>query len=473
MKINTATPGLEAIDFQRGSTLHADISAVIVELKAARAAVDRDVIGKTLTQVILSKTGMLLDVVFIPGRFNIKVGIHSLASSHPLMKKMELKMLADPLSDYKVVQFDKDIGGTVNLANSTVGGAFSQIPSTLYLPVSIWEDDLLTADEWAAAILHEAGHVFSYYELLGHMFITNYVLNEVVSRWLGDFATERRIDILNGIEKQYDTKITNKSELVENSDPSVVMAIVNASVMNKIRSELGTPYYDARTCEFLADQFAARHGAGRSMVTGMDKIHRASPWLFRSYEFRSTNSMIVANLVQLTIVLTGNTPFSMFMRSLSKGIENVGLKLTGQILTSKPAAAIIHKGIISGAKAIGVTVSGVGLTFLTQLIKENGAGKYDDAASRYAAIKREMLADLKTPGLDKSYIALVLSDIETVEAIVGNLNKVGMLDKMLYQYIVSSFKGDRKEIKLQQQYETLVNNPLFKHAAHLSTLDAL
>lgn len=479
MKPNFKGLGLEAIDFQRNKSLQTMVQSYVDIIRGtSNSAMMVNVLAE-MSKDILKATGMLVQVHTHndPSHDNMIVTFQPLTKTHPLMSKMITLAAATGDQRFKLLDIQSTLNGGVDLEKGTVFGDYSKVQTTLFIAVSFLNNQTLTTNEIAALFIHELGHIHSYFEFLGQTFITNYLLHETSRVWLGNYPKEKRIELLNGIEKQNNTVIANKDELSANDDPSVVEAIINNSSINVIRSELNTKFYDRRTLEFLADQFAIRHGVGRDLVTAQDKHLRSKTWLFRDAAFRSTSSMVVANLIKVSLILTANMPLSIAARGGLIAVAGTKVGISSGIAASQGVVAavahgVIRKSVISLSEGVVEVATGVGGTWLMQLFSDKGENLYDKPAERFAATRREMVTDLKTQGLDKEYVASVLDDIKIIDAIIDNMNSLGMVDKMLYDYIISSFKGDRKEIKLQQQYEKLSNNQLFQQAAKLSTLDA-
>jgi hypothetical protein len=450
-KLNFDGLGLEAIGFQRDKQLHKELTSLFERMRGAVDDKAREIILAEMANSIFISTGIANHLHVTEGWNGPAIAVRPITRTHPFIyKTMQKALAANDNEHFKAVVLDKIVDGKVDLKNSTVSGDFSKIFNEIFIPDNFWRSDLLTPAECSATLLHEIGHAFGYFELLGHTCVTNLVMNEVTKAWVGNYPVEKRVLVLTGVENQYGTKIEDKDAVAANSTAEVALAVVANLAVNEVRSELKTPHYDQRVFEFMADQFATRHGAGRDLVTGLDKYLRISPWFFRHTEHRTTSSMMVANLIKIGILLTGNTPIEMAVRA-ANGIS------------------AIHKAILPGAALLSKVPLGLFTAWILPLVDQSKT-RYDKPSDRYESIRREMVASLKQAGLDKTYIESVLEDIEIVEKIVNGLNKLGALDSMLYTFITETFTGRRKEFKLQQQYEKLANNDLFKRAAQLSTV---
>lgn len=443
--------GLEAIDFQRGGLLHAELTMFIARLRGVGNDQQRSIILGEMSKVIMKRTGLAIAWGWLSEGLDIQIYVPPVTRTHPLLYKAQQKALMDESrEDYRPISIEKDLNGTVDLKNSKVGGDFSTLVSVINLPETIWKSNLLTDGEWSAQLLHELGHPFAYFEFLGQTCVTNMILNEVSRVWMGNYPVEKRIKVLTAAEAQYQQKFVDKEEVAKNDDPHVAHALIVNSSIVKIRSEIGTEFYDQRVFETLADQFCARHGGARDWVTGVDKSQRDAGWITRNVAFRSTTSMIVANLIKFTMLATVNAPTAMAVRAA-----------TGK--------AIISKSLISGGSLAFGQGFNLAIASLLSLVN-NQRLRYDEIPVRYANFRRELVGDLKNRNLPVDYVKRVLSDLEVIDEAIGNLNKLGNLDTMLYNWIIDGVIGRRKENRLQQQYEKLANNELFTRAAQLSTV---
>jgi hypothetical protein len=469
MKNNFNDLGLEAIHFQKERALHRAITA---HMDVIRGCSEVTMMLHQLNQMektIYKLTGMTVKVYTHddPAHDNMMVIYESLGHTHPLMSKMSAAMAANSDSTFKILDPSRTLRGGVDLKTGMVYGDYSKVVSSIYISTKMLNIADMSSAELSAFFIHELGHIHTYFEFLAQTFITNYLLHEAARIWMGNYPKEKRIEVLAGIEQQNKVKIANKEELANADDPNVVYAIINNSSINKVRSEMGTAFYDRRNVEFLADQFSNRHGAGRDLITSQDKFNRARPWIIRDSAFRSTSSMVVANLIKVSMTLTANTPALIGVRALVIGTR--GAEVAAKVGLG---ATILSTALVSTPELAVNVVMGAGSTWLMGLFSDNGNHMYDKPADRFAAVRNDLVSALKVKNLDKSYAEGIIEDLAVIDATIEKLNGLGMLDKMLFDFIIESFSGHGNEVKLQQQYEKLSNNNLFQHAAKLSTLGA-
>lgn len=461
--------GLEAIHFQKNGALHAAMTAHMDIVRGTSTVEAMHHVLSDVKKTILKLTGMTIDVVThdSPEHDNMFVMMEQMTLTHPLMCKLAAVQIATGEAQYKPLDIAKVLQGGVDLKTGMVYGSYSKIGATVYISVDFLNNPVLSSASLSAFFIHELGHIHTYFEFLGQTFITNYMLHESSRIWLGNYPKVKRIELLNGIEKQSNVKINNKEQLAENDDPTIVHAVINNMTVNKVRSEMGTAFYDRRNVEFLSDQFAVRHGAARDLIIAQDTYYRGRPWLIRDEAFRSTSSMVILNLIKVSMLLTANTPALLGVRALAvKGLGAAGAVKAGL------GATIISTTLISAPALATDVIAGAGFTWLMGLLGDKGHNLYDKPADRFAAIRNDLLSALKIKGQDKHFVDRVLEDLKVIDDAIAKLNGLGNLEKMLYDYIIGAVSGRGDEVKMQQQYEKLSNNNLFQHAAKLSTLDA-
>jgi len=306
------------------------------------------------------------------------------------------------------------IEGTVNLSKSKVTGDFCKIKNMIGMPRRILQSSgIYTPNLAAAVILHELGHVFVFMEFLSRTVSTNQVL-AAVTRSLDkrDIGLKRNMlltvaaDTLNMSKEKRDILFK-----AENSQTATVIMIDAAS--EKCRSELGKSVYDNNSFEFLADQFAAKHGAGRDLVIAMDDVEKSGSYL-------------AINLTVSSAVLAS-------------------------ILYLSPLSPALWLTVIASCFSVGVDL-------------------YDTPKDRFERIKHTLIDRLKDKSLSKEIIQNLQQQIIDIENIISNYTDNRNVIELLAYYIRPSYRDAQKYEKLQKQLEKLANNDLFAKAALLKTI---
>jgi len=437
MKFTLADLGMEAIDFQRNAKLNTELTIFFTQLKGLDDPARQSEILASISKVIFEETGMSVTVSITDAdNYKMSGGPIPLTRNHPFatadfrMKLMRVNMSRQGIQ--------KAVGGDVDDKACRVSGSFSEVPCFVNIPKKFFTSDKFSGEEIAAGSLHELGHCYGYFRFLGQAFRSNLVIRDIALTWAETDDTKVRIKVLDEAENIIGKKFENKAELAKAGEADIPITIVAANAIDDARSELGTKFYDQRAFEAMADQFAARHGAGRALVTLMDKIGRDSNVLTRNGQYDPAITKLVFNV--LSLAFSAVTP--------AKGAL-LGLKFTTD--------ALIFSQILGGTVNI----------FLGSLM---GDFSYDDPYNRYKSVRQELIASLKDRSTSPEYQRGVLQDIEVVDQAMSALNRFPTITSLINKFIGGTINGSRKEMAFQRQFEELANNELFAKAAQLSQL---
>lgn len=435
MKFSFEDLGMEAIGFQRNAKLNTELTIFFTQLKGLDDPARQSEILASLSKVIFDETGMSVEVkVTEADNYKMSASPIPLTRNHPFatadfrMKLMRTKMTRRGIADA--------VGGEVDDKECRVSGSFSDIPCFITIPSKFFSSDKFTGEEIAAGALHELGHVYGYFRYLGQAFRSNLVIRDIALTWAETDDTKVRIKVLDEAEEIIGKKFENKADLAQADAADVPITIVAANCIDDSRSEMGTKFYDQRAFEAMADQFATRHGAGRALVTLLDKVGRDASPLTRNGQYDPMVTKLIFNV--LSVAFNAVTP--------AKGAL-LGLKFTSE--------ALIVSQILGGTMNV----------FLGSLM---GDFAYDDPFNRYKAVRQELIASLKDRTTDASYQRAVLQDIEVVDQAMAALNRFPTITSLINKFIGGTINGSRKEMAFQRQFEELANNELFAKAAQLN-----
>lgn len=428
---------LEAIERQDKNKLFYPLSSYMTRLMGCSDDNDRSKIILEMEKLIRSKTGINVEILHTEGDMTIRFDRQVITLNFPYAYRSE-KMIINLLVGNKVEMWNtKDIKGDVDLKNGVVRGDFSKVPCRIYFPIKDYDHTTtLTAEERAAMVLHEIGHVVSLYEHIAHQAILSVNQAAVVAAWLGK-DTMQKVKVIQNIQNDMGIKFDDPFKLSEDDDPARVCAVVAAASITKHRNELGLVHYDATAFETMADTFAVQHGAGRHIVTALDKQHRADPSPFKVQGYRPVHLRAFSALAFFA----------------------------GTVGTAVAAPAL-------GAGLAGLVIANVLATtsIMTHMVLANpGPKNYEKPLERYLTVKRNMIQTLKSGQLDKLYVQQTLEDLEAIEKVINSVNSdVGILG--IAHWIAGIVNGSSKEIRIRKQYEELANNKLFVSTTKLSQL---
>lgn len=421
---------LEAINYQAKSMLFQDLTFAFQNFIAGGKWTQKDMDQLNLSKIVMRHTGLNLEFKVDLGEMNAYAVPPIIDVNSPLMDRFRIMGLdsTEQLGDYhmsfkKISAFSKEMRGGIDRANGRVSGVFSKILTSVTIGTGLWERGKLTPEEVAAVCLHEIGHVFTFLECLMQTATMNMVLTSANQALGKTTEMEHRLQLVHETALALDITVEDKESLARpNIKPDVFNAVfLKAAMEPKLRSSAGSATYDLRSSEFLADQFAARYGAGRALVTGLDRMHRTMGGAHR----RSLATHIA--------------------------VQAIWTVYYGMLIATSP---------VTGA-----------IMILLLLIFANPEAKvYDDPAERLQRIRNDLVQSLKDNSLPAKVREQIVKDIELVDEA-----RKGVVDRRSYfTYIwmaVSSKRRDQfKQMRFQQEIEGLVNNEFFVKAQQLKNL---
>lgn len=316
------------------------------------------------------------------------------------------------------------VEGSVDLENGTVSGFFSKLVNQVFITTGCITSGKFEADEIAAIVLHEIGHLMSYFTYLGQVDTTCVILSQFVRRTLGVEEKSHRVKLYSELKANTGVDVTNNEEILNTTDERTLQVLLLSEVVNQSRSEYGTSLYDQRSWESLSDQFAARMGAGRALATALHKIMSAAD----PVSYRSTMTYLVMELV----------------------------KVVGYIMMV--AVSLMSVNILLMYMSIMV------------LLSSPHEREYDKPRERLTRIKRDLVFQIKAPGMPKARAQQLLTDIKTVEALIVDLKDRETVLEKLYLMVSPATRGQKAKRTEIQNLEALMNNDLFTAAAKLRVL---
>lgn len=449
MKSHLMLDSMESISFQKDNILFNTLAVSFGRLKGVPYQ-ERQEIFTAIEESVFRRLNLRIKLVNDPRPYvGAMACLMPFTKDHPLMDSRYKNKLKN--ASIRDITEESLMDGTVDLINSRVGGYFSEVVTKIVIFDGMF-GDTLDGDDIAAVSVHEIGHIFTYFEMAGKLAVTNAVLQETAEMFSNSRDPILRKQFLSDVEERLGHKFEDKDSMASSDNVEVPIAIVAAASENWVRSELGQSFYDQRTAEFMADQFAARHGAARQLVVAIDKIKRSRRKPID--EHFTTMHLLRANLLSM--------------------VGALALAPAGAKLFAVPFASMAMGGVVVGALA-----SSVALTVLLKLAIVTFKGRsenvpsryaYDDLRSRYLAVRRELISSLKDPVFDKPYAVEQLKAIEGIDSVIGRLtidkNRTSKAASFIYDYL----NGSYKEMKFQRQYEEISNNDLFLRAAQLKSL---
>lgn len=344
-------------------------------------------------------------------------------ANHVLARKENYDYIAEHTRFVERFMRDYSAGrkSMVNIGTGKLSGLFSDLPYVILFPVklvrtSIQNQFTLTVEELAAVFLHEVGHYFTYCEYFSRTVKTNQALAEVSKAMDGSYDVQQRELRIGMIGSKLQLKGLDAKALAAVNDQRIVEVAILSEASIQSRNELGISIYDENACEFLSDQYAVRMGAGRYLITGMDKMNRSYGVVV---DYQSTPSFMWSQFAQIML---------------------------------------------------GVLIPPVMVLFFWGGTLQANENVYDDPETRWRRMKQEMTAQLKNRSLSTEDKKRIVEDIRIVEEVTKDVEHKRTVWQTIVELVAPLYRKNRQSTQLQKQLETLANNSLYVSAAELTTL---
>ena len=409
----------ESIQFQKDSKLFNALTAAFEDSRR----LDRKTIPESeevarLGHIIEDLTG-IRTVMVVDGN-GPAVEVPDISKNSPLVSDLH-RMFLSNADGMKLVAATGRASGSVNLKTSTVSGVFRQVECRMHWVASLLDSKSSTTSEENAAIcLHEIGHVFVYFECLARSITTNQVLSGIARIHQGSASAHERETILLSAKNAMKLSNEDMEALSKSTTQAVSEAVVLSAAIKQSKSELGTDIYDCNNWEYLADEFAARHGAGRHLTTSLSKIYKSSYHI-------ATRGMAGYLLM-----------------------EALKLSMFAGIFIAGPFASFI-----AGQWSILTLMDGL------------GDPTYDRPMIRIRRIRNQLVEAIKDPKLSPKQIDSITDDIRLADEYLAEMNTRMQLTNIIWHAFSKNQRSRLAAEKLQQELESLANNNLFVAAANL------
>ena len=426
-------PALEIIDFQ-SDNFGAKLEKRILEIKDCVADnVPFDDIVKEIEGMVRDRIGFK---VFITTSEHLAAILPFYSNrNHVLLNKWWRGEISIPEQN-KILRDAESKKGWVNIEKATVGGLFTEMTYNLFLNFkTMFIVYKLTVAEIVAVMLHELGHAFYACEYSDRLESTNQILAKV-SREVNSKKEKKDLTYI-----YHELKKINKD--IDEGDAETIAAggTIPGKAMFKViigvvRTQMGSDAYDQTAFEQLSDNFSARFGYSRHLVTGLDKLHVAG-W---SPE-KSSASLFFISMIQAIwlVTLTAASTVALFSGVFFQFLCGAYILL-------------IMYGLLK--------LSGTAFKDMT----------YDGLKDRYLRVRREVVALLKDSKIPNEQIKGLLEDLYAIDLIVKETNEGQTLFNILGDVLFSDNRAGASSMKEQQLLEGLASNDIFVKAAHLRTM---
>lgn len=421
----------ESIAFQN-VRFHKALTALIDEHRA-KGAKDMSEFEMALAKCIKDHTNI---------NYDVSIGDHPMMTEPPMIDKNSpliegygwenASLSKNSLSDIRKSNA-KEVRALIDLNAGWVDGYFAELaPIRMYVnaPMVFGNKGLLyklfdgreyTSGELAAIIEHEVGHAWAFFEMIVRFRTTNQIMMGMLRELEGSQDYGKREVIIREASDMLNMPEIDAQDLKHKKDLTVYTVFIS-NLARKNRSQSGAAGYDINSFEALADQFATRHGAGRDLVTGLDKMYKGS--IYR----RGWAAYFFAEFMKI---------------------------------------AVLMLGLVSVAMGSALAAYNVFVILMALLLADSHHDWYDKAGYRFKRIRNQLIEELKDPKTSKEDSARIREDIEIIDKVNEKYKDHTQLVGLVYDYLIPSGVAKRKEIEFQQQLEGLASNKLFYYANRL------
>lgn len=352
-----------------------------------------------------------------------------LDKNHPLIPDIQRSDYAGnrDMTIYSKFAKENVIIGEVNGTEAKLGEMYGKIVCTMVISPTLFKDSRFTDLEIAAIILHEVGHIYTYFKLLGRTLVTNAILETTANRMMETDDVKLRMKVVNDAEKVLQTKIEVPDTIVESNKKDIVYLHLVSEIVRKRDSGSGSIGYANRTWERLADDFATRCGAGQYLATALYKMEASKSFVFKETAYRGMFGHVMVEALRTTLFI----PASVTAAVLSAGIFCICLAFTD------PSNDI-----------------------------------YDKPEERFRTIRRTMTDELKSiEGLNNKAANTrrreILNDIAVIDAILETVKDKLNLFGIIHNFVLPKGRRERDAIQLQQDIESYMMSDLTIASAKL------
>jgi hypothetical protein len=358
-----------------------------------------------------------------PNEYTMAVVPPMFTEKHPLVTRVGTNMSSGKANAGVLKELlsnpDKILGFGVDYETGKLTGFAAQLEIPFYVGESMLRDGMLTPEWLANMVIHEMGHVITYFLSLRYQTSTAWAIRYAIEQLDGSNGDE---EFLVSVEKAYgvtaQADVERLGKLDDRSKKDRVTLIILDKVRAKTRAELGTTFADRSSAEALADQFVVRHG---------DAVEYAKCIEYFARQDRPDNTMgLVAGATATAL----------------------GALILGPVL----AAAAVGVALVATMMVLGNAEAGIG---------------YDKPYDRAVRVRNDLVAALKTAESAEVRNQLVV-DINAFDKLLPVIKEHEPILGKALAFFSPSLRNLRREQNLVATLETLFNNPMYVRQAQLA-----
>lgn len=435
--LSTKFPSLESISFQKDD-FGKQITDIIQSLKIkieSTPNITRKQLGlnpniKDLENLIFRRLGIKVTMILDTTTAGA-IMVFPVNRNHVLLDANVRNNYSDREQD-KIIKEFKDLKGTISLKDAKVGGIFSTYTHRLYCDMLGNVLSGLAPGEIAAILLHELGHAFTYYELSDRLMTTNQILADLSVTAKSGADTSKRVYLFKELSENLKVKDSTWDDILEEPNRVIFGTKLFKEYVVAVKSLMQNPKYDQTASEQLADNFAARFGMGRELITGLDKLYVNSP-------MRNTFSYYLATSIDFLITVVWRAAVIFF--SIMFGIIPLMVYI------------FLLYGFI-------ILVSGDAFSDMT----------YDTLKTRYIRIRQQSIARISQSDLNKDDLKKLVDSVHQMDEIIKETSNFSLIVTKISNFLFSVNRDVKNDVAFQGLMEAVAHNDLFLKSAELKLI---
>ena len=404
------TPSIEAIHFQENHDLYDALVALITKGKLTT-------IRKDISKAISKYTNILTSIDPAVNGEAPSVVLPDIVPGHIFHDNRQTKHQLSYLN--QLTSRDSVLTGSVDRRTSKVYGYFAKITVGIYISDVMLQHKEFSEQEIASVLLHEVGHIFTYFEQLSSVLITEHTISTCTDGLLRADTPVERVELLLAATAKAGSPIDRDEakSIIGNGTPdaTVVSTIILDAAITTSRLQYDANIYDGAGAEVLADQWAARHGAALPLVTILDKLH--SKYLAQGY---------------------------------SSGYQHYALQVA-KVTTACGAAGIL--AVVNPMLLL--------IVVLAAAIPQAG-NAYPSPVDRLTKLRSEHAMQLKAARVSKQRVKEILYDLKLMDDIISKVRPRRDFIASVLNIIVPKRRRLKSALELKGNIEALQNNKLFE-----------
>ncbi len=424
---------MEAIGFQ-GPEVANKLAAYLTDIMQERTGKEADAskARKDMIKYLKDTTGMKLDIIFDTDMAPCTLPFHINPDTILGYKTLKDFYVEESNATMKRLKEVKN-RSHIDLDKGRVSGIFSEYETPIYMGYYAIRSMRLTPREIAAILAHEVGHCLVAYEMAFRTVRTNQILAAASKAAAGGDKGQYEY-VLKTAEEVLDLKSGMFDEIKETKDQKTVMTVIMGKAERKTHDDslMGNTTYDITTFEALADNYAARLGLGKELVTGLEKLYRE----FGAAEF-SSGARIAATMLDIYSVV------SMIGAVIAMG--------------SNP---------IMGALYLGLNMLGL----YARLDGRDHNNVYDKLTIRFKRVKEQIIQYLKDKSLPAADVKRSLESVAHIEKTIAQISEYKGFLPAIFNMVDPASRAVNSARDIQQNLEAMVANDMYLKAAALRTM---